>query len=398
MPNWATHVTRGVIMSSENHNTDKQTPPPDWKMEFEKQWKAITEKTVDFYHEHESMFSLNKIAGLLGGSLVLGWLISGVYIIDQGNRGVVTRFGAYTETTMPGPHWHIPAPIEAVSVVNVEQQRFIEVGYNDAGRSGKSANNAQESLMLTSDENIIAVRLAVQYQINSASDYLFNVKSNEHTLKQLTESVLRGVIGRNNMDFVLTEGRSQIVAEIKTQIQEAMDEYQAGITVASVNLQDAQPPEEVQGAFEDAIRAREDKQRLINEAEAYANEVIPKARGGAARILQEAEAYSAEKVANAKGQTERFDQLLVEYEKSPAITRKRLYLEAKEKLYGSTNKIVVDTDQPPALYMPLQQLSPKSAEADSMPSEPQAKSERQNVERSSVHSASANELRPSRSR
>ncbi|WP_150051049.1 FtsH protease activity modulator HflK [Methylomonas rhizoryzae] len=340
-------------MSSENHNADKPTPPPDWKMEFDKQWKHISNKTTEFYHEHENLFSVTKIGGLLGGALALGWLISGIYIIDQGNRGVVTRFGAYVETTQPGPHWHLPVPIEAVSVVNVEQQRFIEVGYNDVSRFSKSSNNPQESLMLTSDENIIAVRLAVQYQIKNAGDYLFNVKNNENTLKQLTESVLRGVIGRNDMDFVLTEGRSQIVAEIKEQIQEAMDDYKAGISVASVNLQDAQPPEEVQGAFEDAIRAREDKQRLINEAEAYSNEVIPKARGAASRILQEAEAYASEKVSKAKGETERFDQLLVEYEKNPAITRKRLYLEAKEKLYSSTNKIVVDTDQPPALYMPM---------------------------------------------
>lgn len=385
-------------MSSENHNTDKQTPPPDWKMEFEKQWKAISDKTVDFYHEHENLFSLSKIAGVLGGSLVLGWLISGIYIIDQGNRGVVTRFGAYTETTMPGPHWHIPLPIESVSVVNVEQQRFIEVGYSDASRISKSSVIPQESLMLTSDENIIAVRLAVQYQINSARDYLFNVKSNEHTLKQLTESVLRGVIGRNNMDFVLTEGRSQIVAEIKKDIQEAMDEYQAGIVIASVNLQDAQPPEEVQGAFEDAIRAREDKQRLINEAEAYSNEIIPKARGAAARILQEAEAYSAGKVAKAKGETERFDQLLVEYEKNPAITRKRLYLEAKEKLYASTNKIVVDTDQPPALYMPLQQTAAPHAASGSVVNEPELNAEQHNAVKNHVRNSASNELRPSRSR
>lgn len=385
-------------MSSENHNTDKQTPPPDWKMEFEKQWKAISDRTVDFYHEHEKLFSLSKVAGVLGGSLILGWLISGIYIIDQGNRGVVTRFGAYTETTMPGPHWHIPLPIESVSVVNVEQQRFIEVGYNDASRISKSSVNSQESLMLTSDENIIAVRLAVQYQINSARDYLFNVKSNEHTLKQLTESVLRGVIGRNNMDFVLTEGRSQIVAEIKKDIQEAMDEYKAGVVIASVNLQDAQPPEEVQGAFEDAIRAREDKQRLINEAEAYSNEIIPKARGAAARILQEAEAYSAGKVAKAKGETERFDQLLVEYEKSPAITRKRLYLEAKEKLYASTNKIVVDTDQPPALYMPLQQMSAPQTASGSASNEPELSVEQHNAVKNHVRNSSSSELRPSRSR
>lgn len=387
-------------MSSENHNTDKQTPPPDWKMEFEKQWKAISDKTLDFYHEHENLFSLSKIASILGGSLALGWLISGVYIIDEGNRGVVARFGAYTETTMPGPHWHLPLPIESVSVVNVEQQRFIEVGYSDAARTSKSSVVPQESLMLTADENIIAVRLAVQYQINSASDYLFNVKSSEHTLKQLTESVLRAVIGRNNMDYVLTEGRSQIVAEIKQDIQKAMDDYKAGIVIASVNLQDAQPPEEVQGAFEDAIRAREDKQRLINEAEAYSNEIIPKSRGAAARILQEAEAYSAEKVAKAKGETERFDQLLVEYEKNPAITRKRLYLEAKEKLYSSTNKIVVDTDQPPAMYLPMQQSTPHSAAPNSVMNEPELNADSRNVsEKSSAHGkVSSNELRPSRSR
>jgi membrane protease subunit HflK len=388
-------------MSSENHNTDKQTPPPDWKMEFEKQWKTISDKTVDFYHEHESLFSLSKIASILGGSLALGWLISGVYIIDEGNRGVVTRFGAYTETTMPGPHWHLPLPIESVSVVNVEQQRFIEVGYSDAARTSKSSVVPQESLMLTSDENIIAVRLAVQYQINSASDYSFNVKSSEHTLKQLTESVLRGVIGRNNMDYVLTEGRSQIVAEIKEEIQKAMDDYKAGIVIASVNLQDAQPPEEVQGAFEDAIRAREDKQRLINEAEAYSNEIIPKSRGAAARILQEAEAYSAEKVAKAKGETERFDQLLVEYEKNPAITRKRLYLEAKEKLYSSTNKIVVDTDQPPAMYLPMQQsISHSGSAPSSVVNEPELNSESRNsADKNSAHGkVSSNELRPSRSR
>ncbi|MGY6274565.1 FtsH protease activity modulator HflK [Methylomonas sp. MgM2] len=386
-------------MSSENHDADKQTPSPDWKMEFEKQWRNISTKTVDFYNEHKELFSVYKIAGFFGGALVISWLISGVYIIDQGNRGVVTRFGAYTETTMPGPHWHIPAPFESVSVVNVEQQRFIEVGYSDAARFSKSSMIPQESLMLTSDENIIAVRLAVQYQIHNARDYSFNVKNNEKTLKQLTESILRGVIGRNNMDFVLTEGRSQIVAEIKDQVQEAMDDYKAGISVASVNLQDAQPPEEVQGAFEDAIRAREDKQRLINEAEAYSNEVIPKSRGAAARILQEAEAYAAEKVAKAKGETERFDQLLVEYEKNSAITRKRLYLEAKERLYGSVNKIVVDTDQPPALYMPLQQaqshttVSSGLAENDNEPNE-----ETHNAEKHSVRRTATRDLRPSRSR
>ncbi|MDD2759079.1 MAG: FtsH protease activity modulator HflK [Methylomonas sp.] len=385
-------------MSSENHDADKQTPPPDWKMEFDKQWKIISAKTLGFYHQHKDLFSFYKLTGFLGGILVLVWLVSGIYIIDQGNRGVVTRFGAYVDTTQPGPHWHLPAPMEAVNVVNVEQQRYIEVGYSDMSRMSKSSMIPQESLMLTADENIIAVRLAVQYQINDASAYLFNVKNNEATLKQLTESVLRGVIGRNSMDFVLTEGRSQIVAEIKEQIQVAMDEYQAGISVASVNMQDAQPPEEVQGAFEDAIRAREDKQRLINEAEAYSNEVIPKARGAAARILQEAEAYAAEKVAKAKGETERFEQLLVEYDKNPGITRKRLYLEAKEKLYASTNKIVVDTDQPPALYMPMQQLTSQQAPSVSLVNENETGAEPANIDKSIAHKTAPKAFRPSRSK
>jgi membrane protease subunit HflK len=337
-----------------------------------------------------------------GGVLLLTWLGSGIYIVDQGKRGVVTRFGAYAETTKPGPNWHWPVPIEKVSIVNIEQQRAIELGYRDNNRYSKSAssNLPQESLMLTRDENIVNVRLAVQYQINDAKKYLFNVKDNEETLKQLTESVERGVIGRNDMDFILTEGRSQIVNEIKTEIQKAMDEYQAGISIASVNLQDAQPPEEVQNAFADAIRAREDKQRLINEAQAYSNEIIPKARGAAARLLQEAEAYEAQKVAQAKGDTERFEQLLAEYEKAPAITRKRLYLEATEKLYGSANKVLVDSTQgaAPAFYLPLQQAAPQATPTPPATATTSPNPASYPVEKNTGASAAKSELRPSRSK
>ncbi|WNB73850.1 FtsH protease activity modulator HflK [Methylomonas koyamae] len=386
-------------MSSEKHNTSKQTPQPDWRLEIDKYWKQVSEKTGDFFNDHKSMFSAGKVASAVGGTLAVVWLASGFYIVDQGNRGVVTRFGAYSETTMPGPNWHIPVPFENVAIVNVEQQRFIEVGYTDSSRINKSSLIPQESLMLTADENIIAVRLAVQYQINNARDYLFNVKNNENTLKQLTESVERAVIGRNSMDFVLTEGRSQIVAEIKEQIQAGMDEYKTGISIASVNLQDAQPPEEVQGAFEDAIRAREDKQRLINEAEAYANEVIPKARGAASRIIQEAEAYEAEKIAKAKGETERFDQLLVEYEKSPAITRKRLYLEAKEKLYSSTNKVMLEADQTnPMLYMPMPQTFQQHGSSPAASNDAEPTVEPHNADKNGMRKTSGNELRPSRSK
>jgi len=387
-------------MSSENQNTSKPTPPPDWKAEVDKQWQRISQFGSDFYFEHKDMFSLKKVSAILGGTLAIAWLASGTYIVDQGNRGVVTRFGAYKETTQPGLNWHLPMPLESVKVVNVEQQRFIEVGYRDASRFAKTANIPQESLMLTSDENIINVRLAVQYQINNAKDYLFNVKDGEATLKQLTESVERGVIGRSNMDFVLTEGRSEIVAEIKREIQTAMDSYNAGITIASVNLQDAQPPEEVQGSFEDAIRAREDKQRLINEAEAYSNEIIPKARGAAARLMQEAEGYTTAKVAKAKGETERFEQLLVEYEKNPAITRKRLYLEAKEKLYSGANKIMLESERnAPQFYMPL--ASPPSQVNSGIKAQGEAlhaADPNADDKTNSGKAAATHELRPSRSK
>ncbi len=385
-------------MSSEKQNTTKQNQQPDWKFEFEKYWKELCRKSVDYFLSHKSQFSVAKIAAFLGAGSALIWLVSGVYIIDEGNRGVVSRFGAYSETTQPGPHWHIPAPVEKVTLVNVEQQRFIEVGYRDTGRGSKSTVIPQESLMLTTDENIISVRLAVQYQINNARDYVFNVKNNEAVLKQLTESVERAVIGGNNMDYVLTEGRSDIVAQIKRDIQSAMDDYKAGILIASVNLQDAQPPEEVQSAFEDAIRAREDKQRLINEAQAYSNEIIPKARGAASRLLLEAEAYEAEKVAKAKGETERFDQLLVEYEKAPAITRKRLYLEAREKLLSSTNKVIVDAGQSaPQLYMPLQNPVSHPA-AETKAPEAQMTAEPAAIEKNNGQKSAATALRPSRSK
>lgn len=386
-------------MSSEKPNTTNQTPPPDWKAEFDKHWHKVSQRSADFYNDHKQLFKLSNIGAALGGAVALTWLASGVYIVDEGNRGVVTRFGAYSETTQPGPHWHMPLPIEKVKIVNVEQQRFIEVGYRDSSRFAKAATIPQESLMLTSDENIINVRLAVQYQINNAKDYLFNVKDNEATLKQLTESVERAVIGRNNMDFVLTEGRSEIVAEIKREIQSAMDEYHAGVTIASVNLQDAQPPEEVQGSFEDAIRAREDKQRLINEAEAYSNEIIPKARGAASRLMQEAEAFEAEKIAKAKGDTERFDQLLVEYEKSPAITRKRLYLEAKEKLYSGSNKILIESERNASqFYMPLPATNQAASNVVSRTvAEPELSAD--SADKGNAHKANvSSDLRPSRSK
>jgi membrane protease subunit HflK len=303
-----------------------------------------------------------KGLGYLAAGAVVLWSLSGFYIVDEGTRGVVTRFGAYADTTTPGLNWHLPAPVEQVQIINVEQQRFIEVGYRSG--SGQAMGSVpKEAMMLTKDENIVDVRLAVQYQVKDAKDYAFNVLDPNSTLKQVTESVERGVIGASNMDFVLTEGRSEIVLAIKSEIQSVMDAYKTGILVTSVNLQDAQPPEQVQGAFEDAIRAREDKQRLINEAEAYSNDVVPKARGAASRIVQESEGYKEKVIARADGDVSRFAQLMTEYKKAPAVTKQRMYIEAMESVLERSNNVLVDVKGGNnIMYLPLDKLTNRVAE------------------------------------
>lgn len=323
----------------------------------------------------------NKLGGLFGGGspkkggsegaggpsgsgfVVLGvvaaliWLGSGIYIVDEGNRGVVLRFGKYHESTMPGPHWRLPTPVDTVSIVNVDQQRFVEIGYR-SGRDQQAASGVKkEALMLTKDENIIDIRLAVQYRIKDAEDYVFNVRNPDLTLKDATESAIRAVIGKNKMDFVLTEGRSEVVSKVQTSLQAMLDDYGTGIIISSVNLVEAQPPEEVQGAFSDAIKAREDEQRFINEAEAYSNEVVPKARGAASRIVQEAQGYDERVRAEADGDASRFSQLLVEYNKAPEVTRKRLYLETMETVLGASNKVIMDVQGGNNLmYLPIDKL------------------------------------------
>ncbi|MEY3807412.1 MAG: protein HflK [Pseudomonadota bacterium] len=293
---------------------------------------------------------------VMAGAAVL-WGLSGFYIIDEGTQGVETRFGKYVATTQSGLNWHIPTPIENVTVVDVKQQRYIEVGYRSGGSEQTLGSVPKEALMLTKDENIVDIRLAVQYQVKDAKEFIFNIVNPSATLKQVTESTQRGVIGSSEMDFVLTEGRSEIVTQIKKEIQDVMDSYKSGIQITSVNLQDAQPPEQVQNAFEDAIKAREDEQRLINEAEAYSNDVVPKARGSAARKIQEAEGYKEQVIAQAEGESSRFSKLRAEYSKAPDVTRKRLYIEAMETVLAETNTIMVDVKgSNNMLYLPLDKM------------------------------------------
>lgn len=301
--------------------------------------------------------------GIILAIVVIGWFLSGIYIVDEGTRGVVLRFGRYVDTTMPGPHWHIPFPVERVEIVNVEQVRVEEIGYRSGGgRQPVTRSVPREALMLTQDENIVDIRLAVQYQVKDPQAYLFNVQDPDLTLRQVIESAAREAVGKSTMDFVLTEGRAEIVAQVKSLGQDVLDQYGAGLQLITVNLQDAQPPEEVQPAFAEAIRAREDEQRLINEAQAYANEIIPKARGQAARRLEEAEAYREEITAEAEGEASRFTQLLTEYLKAPVVTRERLYLETIQSVLANASKVLVDVEGGNNLfYLPLDKFMRQSS-------------------------------------
>jgi membrane protease subunit HflK len=374
-----------------------QKGPPD----LDEAIRSLQEKLGKFFgggsndnRGSSNNFPSGKSLALLAVGLAILWGLSGFYIVDEGNHGVETRFGKYNATTQSGLNWHIPAPIEKVDIVNVKQQRFIEVGYRSGGSEPLTGSVPKEALMLTKDENIVDVRLAVQYQVKDAKDFLFNVVNPAATLKQVIESAQRGVVGSSTMDFVLTEGRSEVVMQIKKEIQEVMDNYKSGIQITSVNLQDVQPPEQVQDAFEDAIKSREDQQRLINEAEAYSNDVVPKARGAAARKIQEAEGYKEQVIAKAQGETSRFTKLLGEYIKAPDVTRKRLYIEAMESVLAETNTVMVDVKAGNnMLYLPLDKMQhqppppPMDASQDATTDQPHsqpARMQEQAVERTST--------------
>lgn len=298
---------------------------------------------------------------VIAAIVIIGWLLSGIYIVEEGKRGVELRFGRYSTTTMPGLNYRWPFPFERVEVVDVERRRAEEIGYRSAGGGQAARPVPREALMLTQDENIADIRISVQYQIKDPQAYLFNVLDPDNTLRQVIESAARETIGKSTMDFALTEGRADIVADVKALSQIILDQYGTGLQLTNVNLQDAQPPEEVQDAFADAIKAREDEQRLKNEAEAYANEVLPKARGQAARRLEEAVAYREQVIAQAEGEASRFEQLLAEYQKAPAVTRERLYLETIESVLSRTSKVMVDVEGGNnLLYLPLDRLARQS--------------------------------------
>jgi len=302
-------------------------------------------------------------AGGLGAGLIVLvaialWLLSGFYVVNQGERGVVLRFGKKAYITEAGLRWRIPFPVERVEKVNVEKVSTIEIGYRSNPRTSGRSKEPKEALMLTEDENIIDIEFAIQYRVGDAADYVFNVRDPDNTVGQATESAVREVIGRSKLDYVF-ENRKDVEQNVRSLLQKILDSYKVGIQIAAVEMQRAQPPEEVKAAFDDAVRAREDRERLKNEAEAYANDVLPRARGAAARIVQEAEGYKAASIARAEGDAQRFTRIANEYVKVPAVTRERLYIETMEQVLSNTTTIFIDQKAGNnLLYLPLDKLVP----------------------------------------
>lgn len=315
--------------------------------------------------------SFRQFGGGIGALLVLilvVWLASGFYIVDANQRGVVLRFGEYAQTTEPGLRWRLPYPIESSEIVDLTGVRTVEVGYRGSERN----KVLREALMLTDDENIINIQFAVQYVLKSPENYLFNNRFPDESVIQAAETAMREIVGKSKMDFVLYEGREQIAASAHESIQTILDRYDTGILVSRVTMQNAQPPEQVQAAFDDAVKAGQDRERLRNEGEAYANDVIPRARGTASRLIEEANAYRERVVANAEGDASRFDQVYAEYRRAPEVTRERMYLETMQQVMSRSSKVMVDTKgSGNLLYMPLDKLMQATvsppAPADSAP-------------------------------
>ena len=297
---------------------------------------------------------------MLGGgagvllALVLGvWLASGFYIVDAASRGVVLTFGRYAEETNPGLRWRLPYPLQSHEIVNLASLRTLEVGY----RNSIKTKVLKESLMLTDDENIVDLQFAVQYIVRDAKDFLFNTKRPDESAMQAAESAMREIIGKSKMDAILYESREAIQISSQQLMQQILDRYKTGITVSRITIQSAQPPEQVQAAFDDAVKAGQDRERQKNEGQAYARDVIPKASGTASRLIQEAEGYKQRVIANAEGEASRFRQVLTEYSKAPAITRERIYIETMQQILSSTSKVIVDTKgSGNLLYLPLDKL------------------------------------------
>jgi len=280
-----------------------------------------------------------KLTPFIIGIVIL-WLLTGVYLVGPDEVGVIRTFGAYSRVTQSGLNWKFPSPIESVNTPKVTEVKRIEIGFRTL-KNGQYRTVEKESLMLTGDENIVDAEMIVQYKIKEPVDYLFKIVAPELTVREAAEASLRTVVGRNKIDETLTTGKFTIQEETKTQLQSILDKYQSGIHVVAVQLQDVSPPKEVIGAFKDVASAKEDKNRMINQAEGYRNDVIPKARGEAEAMIRDAEGFRESRIKRAEGDAVKFATILKEYQKAKSITEKRLYLETMEKVLPDIEKIII---------------------------------------------------------
>jgi membrane protease subunit HflK len=292
-------------------------------------------------------------AGLIAGVVLLVWLGSGIFIVQEGQQAVVTSFGKYAFTKDAGIQWRFPYPFQAHETVPVTQLRSVEVGRNTVAQ----VTGLKESSMLTEDENIVDIRFTAQYRLKDARAYLFENRNPDDAVVQAAESAVREIVGRNKVDSVLYEQRDALASDLVKSIQSQLDRLNAGIIIANVNVQNVQVPEQVQGAFNDAVKAGADRDRFKNEGQAYASDVIPKAQGTSARLREEAQGYSARVVAQAEGDAQRFRLILAEYQKSPTVTRDRLYIETMQQVYSNVSKVMIDSRTGSnLLYLPLDKL------------------------------------------
>jgi len=323
-----------------------------------------------------SVRGLGGGAGVLIALVLVVWLASGFYIVVEGTRGVVLTFGKFSQETMSGLRWRLPWPFQSHEIVNLAQVRTLEVGY----RNNVRTKVLKESLMLTDDENIVDLQFAVQYLVKDAKDFVFNVRRPDESAQQIAETAMREVIGKNRMDAILYETQVDVANKARDLMQEIHDRYATGITVSTVTIQNAQPPEQVQAAFDDAVKAGQDRERQKNEGQSYANDVIPRARGTAARLQQEADGYRQRVIASAEGDASRFRQVLTEYSKAPAVTRERIYIETMQAILTSTSKIMMDyRGAGNLLYLPLDKImqsagAPEGAAPRAATPEPPAES------------------------
>jgi membrane protease subunit HflK len=338
--------------------------PPD----LDEMWRSFNQKLNSIFGKkggggpnppvEPNMKQIGGGIGLVVALVAAVWLASGFYIVDESQRGVVLTFGKYSQTTSAGLRWRLPYPIQTHELVSLTQVRTLEIGY----RNNVKTKVLRESLMLTDDENIIDIQFAVQYTLKDPEDFLFNNRRTEETVMQAAETAFREIVGKSSMDFALYEGREQIAVSAQKLMQDILDRYKTGVSISKVVMQNAQPPEQVQAAFDDAVKAKQDLERQKNEGQAYFNDVVPKARGSASRLTEEANGYRQRVIANAEGEASRFKQVLTEYSKAPQVTRERMYLETMQQIFSSTSKVLVDARSGGnMLFLPLDKIMQMTA-------------------------------------